>query len=195
MMNIRMSPRVAAITLIMTAATMPSCSSSTNNSCSPQHPCDADQYCEYSDALCGTGVKTGICLFRDPVGACEVNLDDAEVCGCDGQFYRADGCSSRRGMIADSSGTDVAADGRCGKLEGDLSCGAVVASVEQYYCVHMAGTTQYYIIQLPPQCDNHIDCQCLVGEACTAPVTPHGMTPTGETCTVDSSGGLQATCM
>lgn len=54
--------------------------------CTKTDPCPVDSYCSYeSENVCEKAGKPGVCRLR-PTVAC--GLDDAPVCGCDGNNYR-----------------------------------------------------------------------------------------------------------
>lgn len=146
-----------------------------SSTCSPQKPCASDEYCDYSDDLCGAG-DDGTCKKR-PQGC---GLLYAPVCGCDGNVAGNE-CS------AQSAGQDVSAKGGCTPPSGTFGCGMLFCNVGTQYCQHSVSDVggwpdSFSCNELPSSCGSAASCACLAGETC------------GTWCDTDAGGNLKLTC-
>lgn len=126
--------------------------------------CGANEYCDYPDALCGSGV-TGTCQQRP--SACSFILDP--VCACDGITYDND-CEAAQ------AGEDVSSTGICPPPVGGFACGDTFCMEGTAYCerqsTDVAGTADSYACKpRPAACNDMPGCACLADEPCGASCT------------------------
>jgi hypothetical protein len=138
--------------------------------------CAADEYCDFSDDLCGGNDNGGVCTKR-PLG-CTDNF--WPTCGCDGQVY-GNPCD------ANSHGEDINDGASCAPPAGMFGCGAHFCTTGKEYCEmdgsDIGGTPSTFGCKpLPAGCGSAPDCACLSGVPC------------GTLCSVQPDGGLQIVC-
>jgi len=138
-------------------------------------PCAADEYCDFSDDLCGGNDNGGVCLKR-PLG-CPDNF--WPTCGCDGQVY-ANPCD------ANGHGVDVNDGASCKPPSGSVGCGPHFCAAGQEYCERdtsdVGGPSTFTCKPLPPLCEAPPSCACLANVQC------------GGLCQTQPDGGLVVTC-
>ncbi|MCY1057553.1 hypothetical protein [Nannocystis sp. SCPEA4] len=138
--------------------------------------CGPDEWCDWSDDLCGEGVGRGTCRPRAP--PCKLVL--RYTCACDGKVYRNE-CDAQQ------HGVDVAASGECEVPKGLHPCGYTLCEAEPPgYCIETppaargeAGT--FNCKRFPWDCGAQ-DCSCVEGFPCA------------ETCVPAEDGWFELTC-
>ena len=145
--------------------------------CSPSMPCVSDEYCDYSDQLCGKSPYVGHCKTR-PQG-CSLNLQPA--CGCDGKVY-GNACN------AYAAGVDISNAGCPSPDPGLFSCGSGFCDKATQYCQKIGSDVgsipdDYMCQPIPPVCNGTPSCDCLGKTVC-------GMF----TCDATSDGGFLTVC-
>lgn len=124
--------------------------------------CTAEQWCDYSDNVCGAKGSDGSTSCEPlPEGCGDIY---APVCGCDGQVHGND-CD------ANSIGVDVDAEGDCETPSGYFRCGYRFCSLEFEFCQiqysDIVGYGHSYACVSPAQeCPGGITCDCLGEELC-----------------------------
>ena len=108
--------------------------------------CPPDQYCYFSDRLCGTNVPTGEC--RLPSGDCK----DVPACACNGTTTLTDCEAQKNGVDVDTSGATCAS--------GTFPCGVTQCKLGAQACLSKATGE--------PQCiDDCAKCPCAAYPACS----------------------------
>lgn len=137
--------------------------------------CGPDQFCDWSDDLCGASQSgAGSCKPR-PEGCPD---SYAPRCGCNGVVFSNE-CD------ANGVGQDISNAGGCTPPDGTFACGPQFCAAGQQYCQRtgsdVGGTPDYYqCIDLPQGC---MDCACLASEPC------------GDLCEAGPDGDLHVTCL
>ena len=160
-----------------TAGSGGSAGTGSNAKCSPSMPCGSDEYCDYSDQLCGKSPYVGHCKTR-PQG-CSLNLQPA--CGCDGKVY-GNACN------AYAAGVDISNAGCPSPDPGLFSCGSGFCDKATQYCQKIGSDVgsipdDYMCQPIPPVCNGTPSCDCLGKTVC-------GMF----TCDATSDGGFLTVC-
>lgn len=124
--------------------------------------CDEGLWCDWPDDSCGGVDGVGSCQVR-PTG-CGDNYQP--VCACDGTVY-SNACD------AQAAGSDVNAYGACEAPPGFFACGAGFCNLADSYCRRIVSDVAGYpddwsCEPAPAGCGDVIDCDCLIGELCSA---------------------------
>lgn len=131
--------------------------------CTPSMPCQSpDEFCNYSDNLCGATMYVGHCKAR-PSGCSGLF---SPVCGCDGKVY-SNSCS------ANAAGFDLANEGTCTPPDSKLfACGPYFCDKATEYCEKIRDlpsiADSYECKSLPPICAGVASCDCLDKTICGA---------------------------
>jgi hypothetical protein len=138
--------------------------------------CNANEYCDFSDNLCGEGVRTGACVIK-PLD-CSGPLPEP-TCGCDGTIHQND-------CMANLAGFDMSLQGTCTPPAGTFACGQTYCQHAAEYCERQASDVGgepdvYRCVDLPGACGNSPSCACVETGAC--PI-----------CDENVSGDLFVTC-
>lgn len=137
--------------------------------------CQANEYCDFPDDICGAADGTGICRPR-PMGCPDVEMP---VCGCDGVTH-SNGCE------ANTAGSDVNRLGSCTPPAESFACGFRFCPSFQYCRVIIDDTGMppaYECDDFPSPCDGGgRDCTCVADVAC------------GDMCEADEDGNVTVTC-
>ncbi len=125
--------------------------------CTPSTPCEAEQWCDYPDDLCGAGLA-GRCRASYS-GDCNIYMT-SQQCYCGG-VVELSACSGIDFV------PDVSKDpGLCGKKL--FPCGTTECHSNVEYCLVTDATTNptYECRSAPPACPYGIvDCKCVTGSA------------------------------
>lgn len=131
--------------------------------CTASTPCQSpDEFCNYSDNLCGATKYVGHCKAR-PGGCTGVY---SPVCACDGKVY-GNSCS------ANAAGFDLANEGTCAPPDAKLfACGPYFCDKASEYCEKIGDlpsiADSYECKSLPPVCKGVASCDCLEKTTCGA---------------------------
>ncbi len=130
--------------------------------CSPSEPCaSADQFCLYTDRLCGEGEQDqGYCTDITE-GDC---TPTSQVCGCDGTVYES-------GCLAEQAHVDITDPAACDLPEGTFACGLDICQMATDYCatvseigVDAEECSSFSHCQPIPVCDG-APCDCVEADA------------------------------
>jgi hypothetical protein len=117
-------------------------------------PCAADEWCDFSNNLCGASDWLGVCRKRP--SQCPTP-PPVPVCGCDGKSYASD-------CFAEMAGVGVNANGSCTQA-GTFPCGPMLmCQVGLEYCQIANGIVLgHQCLPLPASClaPNTADCSCM----------------------------------
>ena len=139
--------------------------------------CDATEFCDYADNICGADDGGGECRPRP--GGCPDVVDP--VCACDGTVY-GNACD------ANAAGVDVnSVAGACTPEPGSFLCGFRVCTTDTYCTITNDDTGMppaYSCAPFPAACGGGArNCACVAAEPC------------GELCMLDSDGNVIVTCL
>lgn len=148
--------------------------------CSPSDPCGPNEYCFYSDGLCGTG-DVGDC-FTIPSACSDAPPSLDTTCGCNG--VASSDLFGACGFALDGFDTWGALEAPCAEVES-FSCGALTCGVGES-CAQVLGPmgTQSSCVALEQGCAFSDPC----GPSCV------GELSLGCTCEVDDYGHPTVTC-
>ena len=141
-------------------------------------PCEADEFCDFSDNGCGFNDGTGVCRTR-PAGCPDLF---APTCGCDGRTHGNE-CD------ANAAGVDVNASGGCPLEAGRFACGFRQCDVAGQYCQRATSDVGgepdgFACIPIPGSCPSLATCGCLQA----------ANEPCADICEGQGASGLTVTC-
>ncbi len=142
---------------------------------SPLVGCEASEYCDFPDDLCGMGVP-GVCRPRPTTCGSE----DEVTCNCQPLIFM-------NGCMAQMGGYDLNNNATCTPPAETFACGHRVCRQNMEYCQRTTSDVggmadEYTCINLPSGCSGSVSCACVASETC------------GDMCEASADGDLTVTC-